>query len=265
LKLPVFFRTPIPSDEGQVGADAPVHTKLHPKKYFKTKSNLVLKTKLRQFKVHSNANWYHNAWKEFKAGWDYIVTTRIIKLAVFFSAARLFLIFLVDSFLILWAKDLQIGESAYGFLVSAGGVGSVIGALSAGQWKHWGRKPPESICWATILSSGLFAGLGLIGYGFHSVNLDILIFLFFIMGLAGAVIPVAYGYILQVKTTPGILGRVVGALNAIQNLFMLSAPGFGAMLAKMWGINTVLVISGLGGVLLAILILIPRKGSNSFP
>ncbi|HEX3045872.1 MAG TPA: MFS transporter, partial [Bacillota bacterium] len=196
-----------------------------------------------------------NAWKEFKAGWDYIVSVQIVKLTIFFASARLFLIFLFDTLLILWAKNLHIQASAYGLLVSAGGVASVIGALGAGQWKYWERKPLESICWATILSGGLVLGLGFISCEFQSVNLYLLIGLFFIIGLAGAIVPVAFGYILQTKVTPGILGRVVGTANGIQNLFMLTAPGLGALLAKIWGINTVLVIAGLGSALLGIIVL----------
>lgn len=203
--------------------------------------------------------------KEFRNGLAYIGAKKTIKIAVYFVSARIFLIFLYDSMLVIWVKNLNLNESAFSWLISAIGLGSVLGSIIAGQWRGWVHKPLVVMGLASAFSGGMVLLLGLIGYGFRFVDIYLLATMFLIFGLVGAVVPTVYGYLIQSETAPDLLGRVVSTANAVQNCFMLSAPVIGALFAKVSGINSVFIISGFLTCLLGVTVLIQVKRKPGSP
>ena len=203
--------------------------------------------------------------KEFLSGLAFIRANKTLKIAVYFMSARIFLIFLYDSMLVIWVKGINLSESAFAWLISAIGLGSVLGSLIFGHWKGWVRKPLVVMGLASAFSGGMVLFIALIGYGFRVADVYLLSLMFLVFGMVGAAVPTVYGYLVQSQTVPDLLGRVVSTANALQNCFMLSAPLIGAILAKISGINAVFAISGVFTCLLGIVILIQGKRYSGAP
>ena len=203
--------------------------------------------------------------KEFLSGLAFIRANKTLKIAVYFMSARIFLIFLYDSMLVIWVKGINLSESAFAWLISAIGLGSVLGSLIFGHWKGWVRKPLVVMGLASAFSGGMALLIALIGYGFRVADVYLLSLMFLVFGMVGAAVPTVYGYLVQSQTVPDLLGRVVSTANALQNCFMLSAPLIGAILAKISGINAVFAISGVFTCLLGIVILIQGKRYSGAP
>lgn len=201
-------------------------------------------------------------WQQFKQGLRYIGQNRILATAIVLMAVRFFLIFLYDGLLVLWGKDIGMGEEYFGIFLGAVGLGTVIGTVVVGQWSFWSAKPIQMMSITASIS-----GLGVIllsfgSFGWVPPNVILWTTLFFLVGAIGAGSSVPYGYVLQKQTPSGIIGRVTGTANAIQNLSMFLAPAIGAMIAEWWGTGGVFLIAGTGTVFISLvaMLVVPKTG-----
>ncbi|WP_157729501.1 MFS transporter [Tumebacillus algifaecis] len=195
-------------------------------------------------------------WNDLKEGFAHIFTVRILTVGLTLITIGMFLVYLYDGLLAIWAKEQGIVESGYGTLMSVIGVGSVTGALLAGQFPRWRKSPLTLIAIVGMLAGGLnmLIGLG----GLHVVQFPLviwaIIFLFF--GLFGAAATVPFGYILQTETPKELIGRVSSVSSSMQSAATLLAPTIGATFANLYGTGSVFFGSGAFMLVLALLTLL---------
>lgn len=182
--------------------------------------------------------------QEFTQGLRYIKQHRPLFLGVLFMSIALFLIFLYDGLLPLFISSIGIGEEGLGWLMSAVGLGSVLGSLAAGHWVTWKKDPLSYMSKAGILSGVLFIFVGLGGLKYFFIPLIIWLGIFFFIGFFGARASVPFGYILQSQTPKDLIGRVSAATQAVHNATLLIAPAIGAGMAKLVGVGGVLSLVG---------------------
>lgn len=195
-------------------------------------------------------------WEELLGGMHHISQTPLLKISVILSSIALFIIFLYDGLFIFVAQKIGFSEGDFGILISAVGLGSVVGSLMMGNWTQWKHKPIQFMSIAAIFSGSLIIMMGL-----GSMNVITLPHVgwlagAFLLGLLGSGESVPYGFILQSETPKEMMGRVSAAATSIQTFSMLIAPTAGALLAKWLGVSTVLAGAGSATCLLGIIILL---------
>ncbi|MDF2799588.1 MAG: transporter [Devosia sp.] len=159
--------------------------------------------------------------------------SRLLLIALVFSATAFFAFFLYDTFIALLLDDLGYGPSALGYSLACSGLGGLLGAVLAG------RLPPGNPL-ATMISGALTAGLavGALGVGAAlglGVPLPAFLALMAIMGGSTAFMLVPYRTIIQAETPPGRIARVTAAGEAVITAIMLSGPLIGSFIATLWG------------------------------
>lgn len=195
-------------------------------------------------------------WGELLGGFRHISKTPLLKISVILSAIAFFIIFLYDGLLIFVAQKLGFSEGDFGVLISAVGLGSVVGSLLMGNWTQWKRKPIHFMATAAV-----FSGFLIILMGLGSMNVIELppvgwMLGAFFLGLLGSGESVPYGFILQSETPKEMMGRVSAVATSLQTFSMLIAPTAGALLAKWLGVSVVLAGAGSATCLLGIIILL---------
>ncbi|WP_459503730.1 MFS transporter [Bacillus sp. C1] len=195
-------------------------------------------------------------WKELLDGIKHISYNPLLKSSVILSSVAFFIIFLYDGLLIFIAQNLGFTEGDFGLLISAVGLGSVVGSLLMGNWTHWKRKPIHVMASAFLFSGSLIIIMGLGSIGI--VNLPQLGWVIgaFFLGFIGSGQAAPYGFILQSETPKQMMGRVSAAATSLQTFSMLIAPATGSLLAKWLGVSIVLIGAGGATCLLGTVVLI---------
>ncbi|MGE7186212.1 MFS transporter [Peribacillus sp. NPDC006672] len=202
---------------------------------------------------NSDSGYY---WGELSDGIKHILYTPLLKISVIFSSVAFFIIFLYDGLLVFIAQNLGFNEGNFGLLVSAIGLGSVVGSLLLGNWINWKNKPLHLMSCSSIISGSLIIvmGFGIMGI----VNLPYWGWMIgaFFLGFISSGESVPYGFILQSETPKQIMGRVSAVATSLQTFSMLIAPAAGSLLAKWLGVSIVLMGAGGATCLLGALVLI---------
>jgi predicted MFS family arabinose efflux permease len=195
-------------------------------------------------------------WGELLGGIRHISKTPLLKISVILSSVAFFIIFLYDGLFIFVARNLGFSEGDFGVLISAVGLGSVVGSLLMGNWTQWKRKPIHFMASAAIFSGSLIILMGL--GSMNIINLPHFGWMAgaFLLGLLGSGESVPYGFILQSETPKDMMGRVSAVATSVQTFSMLIAPTVGALLAKWLGVSAVLAGAGSATCLLGIIILL---------
>lgn len=196
--------------------------------------------------------------REFQEGLNFIFSIRILFVVIGFNAAAFFVIFLFNSLGPLLAKTIGLNETVFGFLISAVGLGSIVGSLLIGQM---GKKVNHLllICFAAMVTGSLIIVLSFGGFGFLP-NVPILwLSIWFLIGIGVSAFSVSYGYILQSRTPSNYLGRVSSTWEAMINVSMVVAPLVGTVLTKVIGVGGVFLIAGILMILLGIVVVLSKS------
>lgn len=215
---------------------------------------------------HAKGSKRQQYWIDFVEGIKHIGNTPLLKLSIIIAAVAFFIIFLYDGLFIFIAKLIGFKEGNFGLLISAVGIGSVLGSILLGQWTTWNRKPVHLMASTSIFSGILIIAVGLGGLGILDFSPLIWIIGAGLLGLFAAGESVPYGYVLQSETPKHMIGRVSAAMS-IQTFSMLIAPIAGAMLAKFLGVSYVMLGAGMATTLLGgfMLLTIVKRGYSSKP
>lgn len=206
-------------------------------------------------------------WGDFKEGFAHVLSARTLTVGLTLITIGMFLVFLYDGLLAIWAKEQGLVESGYGTLMSVIGFGSVAGALLAGQFPQWRKSPLTLMALVGLLAGGLNMLIGLGGMEVVHFPLLVWALIFLLFGLFGAAATVPFGYILQTETPQELIGRVSSVSNSMQSAATLLAPTIGATIANLYGTGSVFFGAGALMLFLALLTLlfmrqIKGKGSS---
>ncbi|MBB3110797.1 putative MFS family arabinose efflux permease [Paenibacillus phyllosphaerae] len=179
-----------------------------------------------------------------REAWRFLLGRARLKAAVVYVSAVFFLIFLYDGLFVLLAQEAGLNEDGFGLMIGAVGVGSVGGAVAAGQWSGWQRHPIAHMTRWGIVSGLLIVVVGLAAMGVIPPVLLFWLPLCAAIGYCGAQSAVPFGYVLQTETTEETIGPVSALANALQTSSMLIAPVIGASLAAWWGAGSVFAFVG---------------------
>ncbi len=179
---------------------------------------------------------------ELLAGVSEFRRSRLLLVALVFSAVAFFAVFLYDALIALLAEDFGLGVTAFGFGIAASGGGGLIGALLAGSLAT--RHPVSS-----MIVSALFSGTvtmlvslaALQGYDMPAIPYFIILAL---MGGSFAFMLVPYRTIVQTETPPDRIARVFAAGEAVTTAVMLSAPFIGSAIAAAFGTGMAFLAGG---------------------
>lgn len=183
-------------------------------------------------------------WSEFKEGLQHIRASRMLLLAMAFLTITLFIVFFFDGLISVWTRELELGESGLGLIISGIGTGMVLGTIVAGQWNKWKNNPMRTMAAAGVMMGVMTTVLGLGGLGVIEWNAILWAGVFALIGFGAAVINVPFGYVLQTETPVELIGRVSGVLNAVSSGAMILSPALAAMLANNFGLGSVFLGSG---------------------
>ncbi|MBS4172221.1 MFS transporter [Bacillus sp. FJAT-49736] len=182
---------------------------------------------------------------ELKAGIVYIRSNWLLGYSMIFLSVGMLIVFLQEALTTPWARNIGFTESQLGYIMTANGIGLVIGSLSVGKWTFWKSNPLRLMIYSGI-ASGIFMAL----FGLGDIGILLLpkmawVLVFFIIGVtaSGAYIP--FGYTLQRETPANLMGRVSGVSNSMINSSMLIGPIVGGLLATLFGTSVVFIGAGL--------------------
>jgi MFS family permease len=186
-------------------------------------------------------------WREMGEGWSFLIRqAELFWNTVISTVAQLaFGAEIVCSFL--YAKDvldqqrLAFPEN-YGWLMSALGLGSVIGGLVIGGFATRTRKGPMTIA-GFVLLGGAMVAAGLVRNPYVAIGL------FFAIGVANMLYLVPTITLFQERTPQQLFGRVVSTRQALTVGAMALSMGIAGWLAGIVGSAEVLM---LGGALIAV-------------
>ncbi|WLR43217.1 MFS transporter [Bacillus carboniphilus] len=194
-----------------------------------------------------------NLTKEIMLGFKHIFSNKQLSISILLMSLGLFFVFLYDSLLVLWSKQIGFEESDFGLFLSMIGLGAVIGSLIMGKWGKWRKNPVVFMCLAGITSGTFIILLGMGGIGILKLHTFTWVIIVLLIGILGGTASVPYGYVIQTETTSQLIGRVSAAGQALITFSMLIAPALGATLANLFGVGYVFLISGIASCLSAII------------
>jgi MFS family permease len=195
-------------------------------------------------------------WREFREGLSYLIHRRSLFLAVASNSVAMCIIFTFDSLGVLALRELGIGEALFGLTIGSIGLGTAAGAIAIGQWGK--RIHPFVTIGAGQLGGGLVVALLGVAVTLHARGTGAWMMVYLLIGLSAAAVFVPYGYVVQVETPPGLLGRVFATAGGIQNAVLVMGPPVGAVLAELWGVGVVFTAAGIALALLGLVVLFLR-------
>ncbi|TCP59424.1 putative MFS family arabinose efflux permease [Tumebacillus sp. BK434] len=194
-------------------------------------------------------------WKQFAEGIGHVRSKRILSVSIILMTIGMFIVMLYDGMLVIWTKDIGLGEHAFGYLISALGIGSVVGALLMGSLPKWHNKPLHTLVALALVCGLLNSVIGLGGLSIFSLDLWLWFLFFMFFGVFSAAATIPFSYIIQ-KETPGhLIGRVTGVSASTQAASMLLAPATGAWLTSYIKIGGTLLAAGLFMAVIAVFVL----------
>jgi len=180
--------------------------------------------------------------EEIREGLRYAIRTPRIRLVLGILLVVSFCVFNFTVYVPLLARDsLGLGAEGFGFLMTALGVGAVVGALAIGTTGS--RHPPLAVLFAAaaVACAGL---LGLAAAGRFWVAAAVLV----VTGFFGTVVLAGCNTALQLGAPDGLRGRVMSLYVLVHGgVFPIGAFMVGAI-SERWGVSRSFLVNGLAGL-----------------
>lgn len=194
--------------------------------------------------------------KRASAGFAEFARSRLLRLALIFSVTAYFAIFLYDALIALLTDELGFNETAFGFAISASGLGGLVGALTAGR-VH--RVPPLVLMAVAAAGGGAITVLlGTASLAGWSLALVVFLAAAGLMGGAFGFQTVPYRTVIQQTAAPDRIARVYAAGESVTVAVMLAAPFIGSLIAERFGTGSAFVAGGAVLVILGAVTLLAR-------
>jgi MFS family permease len=188
--------------------------------------------------------------RELREGFAAIAGRRVLTLSIGSMAATVFLVFMFDSLSPLALHSLGVRAGLLGVAVGTIGGGAAVGTIVIGSMAQQ-LNPFSLMATGKLLVGGGVAGLG-IGLLHHAhVATPVWLAALAAIGVGAAAILVPYSFVLQTRTPPEVMGRVVVGADAVQTLLAVGAPLAGAAIATRYGLGPLFTVAGAGLVVLS--------------
>jgi hypothetical protein len=186
-------------------------------------------------------------WLEGFRGYSYLVQNPVIGWLAILSLVPILFSLAHQTLAPIFAKDvLEIGPGGLGLLFGAPAIGSVIGTLivaSSDDLRHKGLIT----LWGVVL-----LGISTVLYGASSV-LWLSLFALVLHGFAHVAYRTISQTLLQIHTPDEYRGRVMAVWAADRGLHPISTMVI-ALIAAAWGAQVAVILSGLGCVIVALMV-----------
>lgn len=171
---------------------------------------------------------------DLKEGFYYVrhhklVSNAMIQLTVLYSVFAALTVLAISL-----AEEIGLAPTQFGFLLSAAGVGLILGAGVLGQWGEYFHHRP--------LPMFGFISMGVVLFWFTFVNaLWLGLLLSVLLGIGAAMVGVPMQTLIQARTAPDMRGKVFGFQNNIVNIALSAPLALASILADAVGLRTVLI------------------------
>lgn len=171
---------------------------------------------------------------DLREGFHYVrrhklVSNAMVQLTVLYSVFAALTVLAISL-----AEEIGLAPTQFGFLLSAAGVGLILGAGVLGQWGDYFHHRPLPMI-------GFF-GMGAVLLWFTFVNtLWLGLLLSVLLGVSSAMVGVPMQTLIQARTAPDMRGKVFGFQNNIVNIALSVPLALASILADAVGLRTVLV------------------------
>ncbi len=162
---------------------------------------------------------------QIQQGIDFITAHELFRWLILLSYAGMFFVSSYMQLMPAFAERLDAGETGYGFLLSATGVGSVIGTLAIGGTQHMRSLG------MVLLGGALLSGLSLYGFalaiqlGWYALAL----LTAFASSVAASIFMITAMTVMQLEVPDRLRGRVMGIHSITYSLMPLGGLLLGAI------------------------------------
>jgi MFS family permease len=179
----------------------------------------------------------YNPIPEFKEGLRYLHSNRPVQHAMLQLTILFSMIAALQVLSIKLVVKLGLEKDQFGLLVSATGIGLLLGAILLGKWGNRLRSRPLPLIGFTVMS------IVLLGYLYRQLWVALLVS--GILGFGAALVAVPMQTLIQEKTPESMRGKVFGFQNSAVNVALSLPLAMAGPLAERLGLNTVLIAMSL--------------------
>lgn len=177
--------------------------------------------------------------KDLKEGWEYIRQHPAVKLTILFFALAGLPMGAIIVLKVVFLKDvLSLTAAQYGLVMTIEGIGLFLGTFAIGKW---GGK------WYEV--TAMVIGCAVIGAAYVGLSLVNTLWLaaacVSAVGLAGAIVNITYGTLLQKAVDDHVRSRVYSFDMAIGEVLALASMGAAGFLGDTFGITKTIMVCGL--------------------
>jgi MFS family permease len=182
-----------------------------------------------------------SAWQQVREGLGYIWHQRLFRWLIFLTFVGMFFSQSINQIMPVFADLLQSGETGYGYLLSAGGVGSVVGTLLIGGIRRYRRLGALMLTGAALAAVTVmgFASLATAGY-FVPALVAV-----FVGSLFASVFMISSMTVMQLTVPDRLRGRVMGFQSMGFSLMPMGGLLLGALAEQLGAAPAVWIGSGI--------------------
>ncbi|MDP6375767.1 MAG: MFS transporter [Pseudomonadales bacterium] len=208
---------------------------------------LIMLAVMTTLKVAPTAIATQSPWQQLTTGVHFIWHTHLFRWLLTLTFVGMFFANAYVQLMPVFADQLEAGEEGYGYLLSAGGVGSVLGTLLIGAINRYQRLGVLMLSAAAASIGALMAFAWFVDHGVWLATL----FLVFLTALFASIFQIISMTVLQLRVPDELRGRVMGIHTIGYSLIPLGGLFLGA-LAEQWDAGSAVVTGS--GIYLAILV-----------
>lgn len=196
--------------------------------------------------------------RELGEGFRHVFGSRILRSLLLVMCCLMFIVFLYDSMAALIVPALGMSPSYIGYMISAVGIGGVVGSLLMARFTA--RLRPFLAMACSVLAIGsIISAIGFcIRRGIH-LDSAVWVCAIFLLGIASAGILVTFPSVVHSETPVALTGRVWALMSSVPAVLNVLAPALAAAFVSWAGLGRLLLAAG-GALLLTGLVVAARLG-----
>jgi MFS family permease len=182
-----------------------------------------------------------SAWQQVREGLGYIWHQQLFRWLIFVTFVGMFFSQSINQIMPVFADLLASGETGYGYLLSAGGVGSVVGTLLIGGIRRYRRLGVLMLTGAALAALTVMGFAALAAGGYFALALTAI----FLGSLFASVFMISSMTVMQLTVPDRLRGRVMGIQTMGFSLMPLGGLLLGALAEQLGAAPAVWIGSGI--------------------